>query len=133
MTLPPRRFQRLFAGIFFGVVFILRTGLASTEYQFDVWRADEGLPQSTITSIVQTPDGYLWLGTQNGLVRFDGVHFTVFNANNTPAIKNDRVVQLFVDRRGALWISAEQGKLVCLLKGTFSAYEMPGSGSAFNY
>lgn len=115
------------------VVFVSPTALASTEYQYDVWRADDGLPQSTVTSIVQTPDGFLWLGTQNGLVRFDGVHFKVFNANNTSAIKNDRVVQLFVDRSGALWISAEQGELVCLKNGSFNSYTMPGKGSPFNY
>ena len=48
---------------------------AAPAYQVDVWRADDGLPQSTVTSIAQTADGYLWLGTQNGLVRFDGVSF----------------------------------------------------------
>lgn len=56
---------------------------ALSSYQFDRWQTDEGLPQSTVTSIAQTRDGYLWLGTQNGLVRFDGVNFKVFNRNNT--------------------------------------------------
>ena len=82
---------------------------AKPDYQFDVWRTDEGLPQSTVTSIVQTQDGYLWLATQNGLVRFDGVNFKVFNGNNTPTIKNDRFVHLFMDPNGTLWVSGEQG------------------------
>jgi ligand-binding sensor domain-containing protein/signal transduction histidine kinase len=102
-------------------------------YQVDVWQTDEGLPQGTVTSIAQTGDGYLWLGTQNGLVRFDGVSFKVFNQNNVPAIKNDRIVQLYVDRQGWLWIGAEQGNLVCFENGQFTSYEMPGKGTAFNY
>jgi ligand-binding sensor domain-containing protein/signal transduction histidine kinase len=101
--------------------------------QLDVWQTDEGLPQSTVTSIVQTRDGYLWLGTQNGLVRFDGVHFKVFNENNTPAIKNNRMAQLFEDRQGTLWVSGEQGELLSLRNGRFTSYEMPSKGTPFNY
>jgi len=106
---------------------------ASSTYQIDVWHTDEGLPQSTVTSIVQTRDGYLWLATQNGLVRFDGVDFEVYNENVTPAIKNNRFVQLFVDHQGTLWVSGEQGELLCLRDGRFASYEMPGKGTAFNY
>ncbi len=80
----------------------------------DTWQTDEGLPQGTVTSMVQTPDGYLWLGTQNGLVRFDGVNFKVFNEDNTSTIKNNRIIQLFVDRQGTLWIGTEQGGLLRL-------------------
>ena len=106
---------------------------AAPAYQIDVWRADDGLPQSTVTSIAQTADGYLWLGTQNGLVRFDGVSFKVYDENNTPAIKNNRIVQLLADRQGVLWIGAEQGNLTRLQAGRFTAYQMPGSGTTFNY
>src|SRR5579864_3674638 len=111
----------------------LRELAAGPLYQFDVWQTDEGLPQSTVTSIAQTRDGFLWLGTQNGLVRFDGVHFEVFNHNNTPAIKNDRMARLFEDRQGALWVSGEQGELLCLRDGRFTSYEVPGKGTPFNY
>ena len=125
--------QIIVAGWLLGGLLYAPAAPSSPEYQFDTWRTEEGLPQSTVTSVAQTPDGYLWLGTQNGLARFDGVHFTVFNANNTPAIKNDRVVQLFVDRRGTLWVSAERGELIRLQNGRFTAYEMPGKGTPFNY
>ena len=107
--------------------------VAWPSYQFDVWQTDEGLPQSTVTSILQTRDGYLWLGTQKGLVRFDGVHFSVFNQNNTPAIKNDRMARLFEDHQGTLWVSGEQGELLCFRNGRFASYEMPGKGTPFNY
>src|ERR1700733_13536462 len=68
-----------------------------TNYQVDVWQREDGLPQNSVTSIKQTSDGYLWLGTQDGLVRFDGIRFQLFDQNNTPAIKNSRIVQLFED------------------------------------
>ena len=106
---------------------------ALSSYQFDRWQTDDGLPQSTVTSIAQTRDGYLWLGTQNGLVRFDGVNFKVFNRNNTPVIKNDRIVQLFVDRLGTLWVSGEEGELLTLHDDHFKCYQVPGKGTPFNY
>ena len=116
-----------------GSALVAATALAAANYQIDVWQADDGLPQGTVTSIAQTPDGYLWLGTQNGLVRFDGVSFRVFNENNTPGIRNNRVVQVFADRQGTLWVGAEQGHLIRFRDGEFTAFQMPGRGSTFNY
>ena len=105
----------------------------SPSYQIDVWRADDGLPQSSVTSIVQTSDGYLWLGTQNGLVRFDGVRFTVFDERNTPAIKNSRIVRLYKDRSDSLWIGTEKAGLVRLRNGQFTSYEVPSKLTTHNY
>src|ERR1700734_619223 len=79
------------------------------EYQITSWRVEEGLPQSTVTCVAQAADGYLWLGTQNGLVRFDGVKFRVFDENNTPAIKNSRIVQLLCEKDGTVWVGTEHG------------------------
>jgi ligand-binding sensor domain-containing protein/signal transduction histidine kinase len=115
------------------LIVFARYATASTNYQIDVWQTDEGLPQGTVTSIIQAQDGYLWLGTQNGLVRFDGIDFKVFNQNNTPAIKNNRIVKLFEDHKGNIWIGAEQGELVSFKDGRFTSYEMPGKGTPFNY
>src|SRR2546428_7004294 len=53
-----------------------------TQYVHDVWLRDNGLPQNTVKDILQTRDGYLWLATQEGLARFDGARFVVFNARN---------------------------------------------------
>jgi ligand-binding sensor domain-containing protein len=103
------------------------------QYQTTTWRVEDGLPQSTVTCIAQSSDGYLWLGTQNGLVRFDGVKFRVFDENNTPAIKNSRIVQLLSDKEGTLWVGTEHGGLVCLRKGQFTSYEAPGRGTTHDY
>lgn len=106
---------------------------ADPPYLVTVWQADQGLPQSSVTAIAQTSDGYLWLGTQNGLVRFDGVRFQVFDENNTPAIRNSRIVQIFEDRQHALWVGTEHGGLICLRDGVFTSYEVPSRGTTHNY
>src|ERR1041384_1849802 len=59
---------------------------ARAQYRFDHWTADNGLPQNSVRDMVQTRDGYLWLATLDGLVRFDGVRFTVFNKSNSAGI-----------------------------------------------
>ena len=94
-------------------------------YQVDHWTTDNGLPQNTVRAIVQTRDGYLWLTTFDGLARFDGVHFTVFNKSNTPAITNNRFIALHEDRDGTLWAGADAGEVVTYRDGVFAAYAMP--------
>ncbi len=78
---------------------ILDPSKAITQYHLDAWTTNDGLPQNTITAITQTHDGYLWLGTQEGLVRFDGLRFYVFSKRNG-ALSNNSVVTLLEDRSG---------------------------------
>src|SRR5688572_19685637 len=60
--------------------------LPIAQYSIDTWTTADGLPQNSVTAMAQTTDGYLWLGTFNGLVRFDGTRFTVFDRDNVPAL-----------------------------------------------
>lgn len=78
------------------------------QYRIDRWTADDGLPQNSVYAIVQTRDGYLWLATLDGLARFDGVRFTVFNKSNSPGIVNNRFVSLFEAGNGDLWAGTEE-------------------------
>ncbi|MEO8429490.1 MAG: two-component regulator propeller domain-containing protein [Verrucomicrobiota bacterium] len=78
-------------------------------YLIDTWETEDGLPENSATAMVQTPDGYLWFGTFDGLVRFDGVKFTVFDRSNTPELPSVGIVNLHLDRRGRLWISTYLG------------------------
>ena len=95
---------------------------AAAQYRFDHWTADNGLPQNSVRDIVQTQDGYLWLTTFDGLVRFDGVRFTVFNKSNSPGIASNRFVNLFEDRLGDLWAGVETGEVVRRHQGRFTTY-----------
>jgi len=63
----------------------------SRDFVVQNWTVDDGLPQNSVLGITQTPDGYLWFATYNGLVRFDGVKFTVFDTSNTPEMGSSAV------------------------------------------
>lgn len=84
-----------------------------TQYRLKTWGQEEGLPQNSVRALAQTPDGYLWLGTEEGLVRFDGAHFEVFNRANTATLPSNRVADLQVDNRGRLWLVTLEGELLC--------------------
>jgi PAS domain S-box-containing protein len=90
------------------------------DYLIDVWETDQGLPENSATAMVQTPDGHLWIGTFNGLVRFDGVRFTVFDSSTLPGLPSPAVVNLHLDRRLRLWISTDRG-LAVLVDGKLVA------------
>jgi diguanylate cyclase (GGDEF)-like protein len=93
-----------------------------TGYIHALWQIEQGLPQNTIQAIAQTRDGYLWLGTQEGLVRFDGVAFTVFDREHFPELRSDNIQTLLADRDGSLWIGTETGGIVHLERGRFTAF-----------
>jgi len=95
-------------------------GVLAEDYFTDVWTSENGLPDSTVTAIAQTPDGYLWVGTYNGLARFDGVRFATFDPANTPELTHARIRNLFVDSAGALWINTFDGSLTTVRHGSFT-------------
>ena len=85
------------------------------------WRSDTISPQNAVITAVialtQTRDGYLWLGTPDGLLRFDGARFTTFNEANTPGLSNGSVVKLFEDSRTNLWIGTDTGEVLLISDG----------------
>jgi diguanylate cyclase (GGDEF)-like protein len=93
---------------------------ALTQYGLDSWQ--EGLPQQSLHAVVQTPDGYLWIGTQQGLARFDGVRFTSFDTRNTPGLGSNLISSLLVDHAGRLWVGTWAGGLSRLEQGRFVAF-----------
>lgn len=108
-------FHLWFASLLRGVEFI-------TFLQHTSWTVEDGLPQNSVMRITQTPDGYLWLGTEAGLVRFDGLRFETFNHENTPQISTDIVVSLAAGRGGSLWIACRDGGVLQYKNNTFNAY-----------
>lgn len=90
-------------------------------YTSRIWNMQDGLPESVVRALAQTPDGYLWIGTTGGLVRFDGVAFVVFNRENTPALKDNSIFTL-LPSSGGLWIGTEGGGLVRYGKGGWTSY-----------
>ncbi len=86
----------------------------SEDYSITQWVTKDGLPQSSVTSIQQTSDGYMWIGTFNGLVRFDGIQFTTYNIENTEQLKSDYITYLQALPDGSLWVGTFGGGLLKL-------------------
>ena len=89
------------------------------DYLVDGWDTEKDLPSSTVTAISQTPDGYLWVGTYNGLARFDGARFVTYDPVSTPELTQARVQGLFLDANGTLWINTFRGGLTSYRNGVF--------------
>jgi signal transduction histidine kinase len=100
-------------------------------YGRQAWGMENGLPQNTVQSLVQTRDGFIWLGTEVGLVRFDGNSFAVFDKSSTPALPGADVRCLLETRDGALWIGTSEG-LARWKDGVVTAFTtkdgLPGNG-----
>ena len=92
-----------------------------TQYVHQAWGVEDGLPQSTVQAVLQSHEGYLWIATQEGLARFDGVRFQVFDRKNTPGIRNDFFTSLAEEPSGALWIGS-LGGLVRYASGSFTTF-----------
>jgi ligand-binding sensor domain-containing protein len=84
---------------------------APTQYIHRVWTREHGLPDNEVHAILQSRDGYLWLGTSRGLARFDGLRFTVFDHLTVSEMKSDDCLRLAEDPDGVLWIGTADGLL----------------------
>ena len=82
---------------------------AITQYIQTSWTSESGLPQNSVHAMAQTADGFLWFGTEEGLARFDGVQFRIYNRHNTPALASDYIQTLAAARDGSLWIGTDSG------------------------
>jgi len=89
------------------------------------WTVDDGLPEP-IMQVAQTPDGYLWATTFDGLVRFDGVRFTHYTTDNTPAFRSHDLLGLYAARDGTLWTGGRDGWVYALRDGDWTAYDLTG-------
>lgn len=95
---------------------------ALTQARMTVWTSEDGLPQNTIDVIVQTRDGYLWIGTEEGLVRFDGVRFVVSDRQTAPALRSAFISSLHEGPDGTLWIGTYGGGMARLRNNRIEAF-----------
>lgn len=103
-----RRFVWLFWLLSFGVTAENRF-TPYADYLYRIWSVESGLPQISVQAIVQDAEGFIWLGTQNGLARFDGQQFEVFNTANTPLLPSNLISSLLIDDQQQLWIGTANG------------------------
>jgi len=94
-------------------VLTFASGVNSTWYARS-WQSDDGLPDNSVSGVAQTSDGYLWVATAGGLMRFDGARFKEFPLANLEGVPNRVVRALLLDRRGQLWLGMDRGPVVCI-------------------
>ena len=131
---PPGWLTRVVKRAVAGVWLFIAVALAASESPetgarilFQSWGTEDGLPQNHATAIAQTRDGYLWLGSYNGVARFDGVRFTVFDSINTPGLRSSRIISLHHDAQGVLWLGHETGELSRCQTNRFEPVPLPSS------
>ena len=99
-------------------------------YVHDAWTNADGLPVNTVNAMVEDHAGYLWLATFDGLIRFDGHAFTIFNTSNTPGLPNNRIGDLFLSADGRLWFSTGDGSLASWQQGQVTLLDPERFGQA---
>ena len=99
----------------------LDPSLRLSQYLLENWQVQDGMPQTSAQAIARTPDGYLWIGTQEGLARFDGVRFTVLVGGKDIDIPSKYISALFVDAGGRLWVGTRSG-IAVLEQGHFRSF-----------
>jgi signal transduction histidine kinase/ligand-binding sensor domain-containing protein len=101
-----------------------------SEYLVETWQTEQGLPDNFVNDIAQTPDGYVWIATFNGLARFNGVEFVNFDSANTPEFSSDGISDFYLDRSGRMWIKGEHGQLSLYAQGRFTSFasQLPKAG-----
>ena len=100
------------------------------QYLRDRWADDQGYTGGAVNALAQTPDGYLWIGAEKGLVRFDGSSFEIFNHANIAALPDGPVLDLATDAGGSLWIRMQSRQLVRYRRGRFEAVPQPAEVTA---
>ena len=95
-----------------------------TDQLQDTFTTASGLPQSSAEALTRTRDGYLWVGTLDGLARFDGARFTVFNPQNSDGLTQGHIRALLGARDGSLWIGTQSGGVFHLVNGRFVGYSL---------
>lgn len=108
--------------------YALNPAKAIAEYVHDRWEAEQGFPGGTVNAIAQTPDGYLWLGTNRGLVRFDGVNFDLIEHSDSSRVRFGPVLGLATDAQGDLWIRLQGPDLLRYREGTFQHVLLASNG-----
>jgi diguanylate cyclase (GGDEF)-like protein len=100
----------------------LEPGRPLADFTLERWDSRQGLPHNMVLALAQTPDGYLWAGTWEGLARWNGTEFAVFDRANTPEMRGNGVRALSVSRDGALWVGTARAGLLRLRGGRWERW-----------
>jgi ligand-binding sensor domain-containing protein/anti-sigma regulatory factor (Ser/Thr protein kinase) len=101
-----------------------------TDFNIRLWQAEDGLPNNIVQAIAQTPDGYLWVGTREGLALFDGEQFHLVDLSQDSS--QPSITCLFACADGSLWIGTEGAGIYCFSKSKFRRCDVPGGNNNFD-
>jgi len=93
-----------------------------SEWIHRAWQTEDGLPDNSVTGLAQTLDGYIWVGTRGGLLRFNGSSFTAIPLPFKPEISHRVVGSVFLGQRDRMWVGMERGEVACLEMGKMRAH-----------
>jgi len=93
-----------------------------SQFNYDRWTTENGLPTNSLLHIYQSSDGYLWLSSYGGIIRFDGNRFTIFNKKNIPDLENNSIGRIGEDLQGNIWFTTQGNGLVSYKNGSFHSY-----------
>ena len=137
MTLSCRNQPRAFLGLIVTIAVWLggacpgySANEATTEFAIQAWMTENGMPQNSVTALLQTRAGYIWAATYHGIAQFDGERFIVFDASGTRGLPNSRVTSLFEDATGSIWIGHDTGDLTRYSDGKFHPEQLQGKWAA---
>jgi signal transduction histidine kinase/ligand-binding sensor domain-containing protein len=116
--------KRLLLALAMALMAVLEAG-AAAQWSIRRWQTEEGLPQNSVTCLLQSHEGYLWFGTYAGLVRFDGVRFSVFDSDRFSGLTDSRITALCEDSQGILWLGHETGNITRFAQGVPQAVTLP--------
>jgi ligand-binding sensor domain-containing protein/signal transduction histidine kinase len=119
-------FTGLLRILIFTVIILLQSPASAAsvhQYGARLWQTDDGLPHNSVLAIAQTTDGYLWVGTQQGLSRFDGVRFVAVQGSKGPGFRSQSITALCASRSGALWIGTADRGLFVVRDGLLQPFE----------
>ena len=119
--------HRLLAGLILALACNPLGAATSLPWFARAWQSDEGLPDNAVVGIEQTPDGFLWVATQAGLVRFDGLRFSQFTAVTIAGVPTSLIQAILVDHCGRLWVAKDRRVVVCVDQGRTEVFA-PANG-----
>src|SRR5438552_10338573 len=121
-VLPMHRLVLIFVPLLLAQADLAAPTNAISSYSVRIWQTDDGLPQNSVYAIAQTSDGYLWVGTHEGLARFDGLRFTAVDEPAAPELKHGWITALCAGSDGSLWIACDGSGVTRLKDGVFSHF-----------
>ena len=112
--------------------FAAALGSVDDSYSARAWQAEDGLPENRVVGVVQSPDGFLWVATQGGVLRFDGVRFQRVSLADSPSLIAGTMRALLLDRSGRIWLAKEEEDTLFCFEGAqmrMVTSEFPGTVS----